>query len=372
MVRQIVCFSEKSDSKKAFFDIVSQIKDAGEGRKPSLIVFCAPYITFSDCANDFKQFFPHSVTIGMSTFVAFSSAGFSKNGMAAMAIFEGIEVSEGTLFEVSHYPMRHKESIEKAVSRLSSLNNTICLEFTTAFQNCEELVQDTYRAVLEKEGIPIFGGTAGAAPEFTETYVSLNGVSYTEASVFVLIKNLNGKIRLYKENIFKPTKHFFTATDVDCDERTVYEYDNTTAAEAIASAIQVSVEELPNIIGSYPVGRIHGDIIYITDTAKVWPDGRITYYARIYNRTRLVLLEADDVDKVWNETAMRVHNDGKVSFSLIFNCLGRSTMFFNKGKFKDFNDKLSREYGSFIGFSGYGEQLNYEHQNQTLIMAVFE
>ena len=372
MVRQIVCFSEKSDSKKAFFDIVSQIKDAGEGRKPILIIFCAPYISFTDYANDFKQFFPHSVTIGMSTFVAFSSSGFSKTGLAAMAVFEGIEVSEGTLFEVSHYPMRHKESIVKAMSRLSSLENTICFEFTTAFQNCEELVQDTFRAVLEKEKVPIFGGTAGASPEFTETYVSLNGVSYREAAVFVLIKNLQGKIRLYKENIFKPTEHYFIATDVDCDERTVYEYDYTTAAEAVASAIQVPVEELPDIIGNYPVGRIHGDIIYITDPAKVWPDGRITYYARIYNRTRLVLLEADDVDRVWNETAAKVHMDGSISFSIVCNCMGRSTMFFKKGKFADFNSKLTGEYGDFIGFSGYGEQLNYEHQNQTLIMAVFE
>lgn len=44
---------------------------------------------------------------------------------------------------------------------------------------------------------------------FVTTYVGRGGKVYSNRCVFVLIKSLNGKIKLYQENIFKKTNHIF-------------------------------------------------------------------------------------------------------------------------------------------------------------------
>ena len=46
-------------------------------------------------------------------------------------------------------------------------------------------------------------------------------------------------------------------------------------------------------------------------------------------------------------------------------------MFDDESAFGEFVNVL-RNYGSYIGLSGYGEQLNFIHLNQTMILLVFE
>ena len=38
---------------------------------------------------------------------------------------------------------------------------------------------------------------------------------------------------------------------------------------------------------------------------KIFKDGSISYFATIYNHTKMLLLETDDVKRVWNETVQR-------------------------------------------------------------------
>ena len=46
-------------------------------------------------------------------------------------------------------------------------------------------------------------------------------------------------------------------------------------------------------------------------------------------------------------------------------------LFEKQNSFGEFVNML-RNYGNFIGISGYGEQLNFIHLNQTMILLVFE
>ena len=86
----------------------------------------------------------------------------------------------------------------------------------------------------------------------------------------------------------------------------------------------------------------------------------------------MLLLETDDVKRVWNETVQRVKNDFQnPSFTISINCLSRSRLFEKNNTFGEFVNML-RNYGKFAGISGYGEQLHYVHLNQTMVLLVFE
>ena len=370
MIKNVIAFSNNEDAASAFEEVKDTIKRAGS---PLLIIFSSVVKDFEFYTKKFALNFKDTQVIGATSSTIFSSCGVTERSISALAVYDGIECFGGVLFEIKKNPMKYAPTVEEAVRKFKNLKNIVCLEFSTSLSFCEELVQDTYRSVLEHRQIQVIGGTAGSEDMYAPTLVSLDGEVFTEASVFVLIKNLGGRIITYKENIFKATGHFFTATDVDCDERIVYQYDYKPAQEALALALNVPVSEIKEELRERPVGRITGKEVYITDTRSFNDDGSITYQARIYNRTRLALLEVSDPEKVWNETAANISYEvPNPSFTLCVNCYGRTLYFKKNGIFDAFVSKLAGEYGNVFGITGHGEQINYEHFNQTMVLAVFE
>ena len=122
----------------------------------------------------------------------------------------------------------------------------------------------------------------------------------------------------------------------------------------------------------HPMGRLVDGDIYITSADQIFEDGSISYFSRIYNHTKMVLLEPDDMYRVWRETSQRVTDFiPKPSFSFAVNCFLRTMLFENENCFGEFVNEL-RKYGKFTGLSGYGEQLDYIHLNQTMVLLVFE
>ena len=370
MIKNIVAYSEEQDQDKAFKEVKEKIDSGGV---PKLIIFFSPAKGFVFFSKNFRSAYKKATCIGSTTYVSFSSAGNSNNALEALAVYDGIELSSGTLFEIDHYPMHYAQSIENALTKFKDYKNTVCIQFSTAKGMCEELVQDTFRYVLERRKIQVVGGTAGGENTDAKNYVSLDGEVYNNASVFVMIKNLGGKIITYKENIFKPTKHYCMATDVDCDERRVYSIDDMPSTDAIAMMLNIPPDKLPDVIHDHPFGRITGKDIYITDVDKIMPDKSITCFARVYNRTKMVLLELDDIEKVWKETAENIKKEiPNPSFSLVIQCYVKSKRTEKLGVENSFCEKANKEYGNYIGMSGFGEQINFEHFNDTSVVVSFE
>ncbi len=370
MERCVVALTSSSVNEEAYSEIQTQL-DIHEAN-PLLIVFFAEADMLWFFAQKLQQRYPQAVVIGSSTYVNYNSEGYSHCGASVLAINSGIEVSAGALFYIDRHPSMYKEHIRIALEKISTYENTCCLEFMTAFGKGEELVLDTFEESLAETGITVAGGSAGASIDRKETFVALNGDIYQNTCVFVFIHNLNGKIGFYRENIFKPTSYRFTATYADCEERTVMEYDGEPAADVISRALGVSVKDLKKELSLHPMGRIVDGSINITEADEVFPDGSISYFATIYNHTKMLLLETDNVKRVWKETVNRVKNDfEKPSFTISINCLSRSKFFEDNSIFGEFVNVL-RNHGKFIGLSGYGEQLNYIHLNQTMVLIVFE
>lgn len=371
MQRCVVALSSSSDGETAVAEVVKKLNSQSE--KPKLIIFSSNTEMFWYCSDALKKIYSDTTLVGTTSYVNFGTDSYSHDGLCAMALYEDIECSAGVLFDVDRHPSNYMVHVKNALEKLSSYENTCCLEFTNAFTNGEELVIDTLEYCLKDLNIPIIGGSAGNSTGNSETIVSLNGEIYKNTCVFVFIKNLKGKVYVTRENLYKPTKHILTATDVDCEERMVYEYNGKPAADIMAELLNTTLDELPGILSKHPVGRIVGKDIYISESGEIMPDGAITYYSRIYNQTKVALLEVDDMYAVWKRTAQEIKNViPEASFAITVNCSSRSKYFEEENTFKDFNDFLKQEYGTFWGMSGYGEQISYNHMNQTMIIVVFE
>lgn len=370
MERCVVALTSSSVNEEAYSEVQTQL-DSQEAT-PILIIVFAEVDMLWFFASKLQNRYPDAVVIGSSTYINYSSEGYSHCGASVMAINYGIEVSAGAVFDVDRHPSMYKAHIKQALDKLSSFENTCCLEFVTSFGKGEELVLDTFEEVLEGTGIRVAGGSAGAPAERRESFVALGKDLFKQTCVFVFIHNLEGKIGFFRENVYKPTAHRFKATYVDCEERLVVEYDGQPAANILAKTLNVPMEKLGENLFQHPMGRLVDGDIYITSADQLFEDGSISYYSRIYNHTKMILLEPDDMRRVWRETAQRV--SGEImhpSFSISINCFLRTMLFENENCFSEFVNEL-RRYGRFIGVSGCGEQLDYIHLNQTMVLLVFE
>jgi len=359
--------SKNSDPKAAISESTSALKN------PKLILFFSGVDAFSHYAREINERFPDAISMGATTFAAFCKEGAYKDTLMVIGFEDGIQCEAGLLEDSAKYPLKYVDRVEKCAAKFRKPENTICLEFSSALISCEELVLSTINAVLSKNKIPVFGGSAGDRGNAQKTMIALNGQVHQNACVFVIIENLGGKIRLYRENIYKPTQHFFKSTKVDVRKRIVYEYDNKPAAKVMADALGVTIRELPKYLDSYPLGRIIGNEMYIVANNQIVNGNGMEYHARIYNNSQIVLLEPDDYKNVLQSTLDNVRQDcSRPSLSLMVNCLARSMLFESNGDLNDFATTVGGSLGNFVGFAGYGEQLNEQHFNQTMVLAVFE
>lgn len=371
MERTVIILSDSSDRNLAVENIVASISN-NQG-KPQAIIYFSDFENFEFYSETLHEKYPDTEVIGSTTYVNFTNDGISHYGISVLAIFSGIECSTGVLHDVSTFPMRHVSQITNAVSKLSSTENTCCLEFTSAFSNGEEIVLDTFEEGLKDTGIQLAGSSAGAAENVYQTRVALNGNVFNNSCVFILLHNLDGRIFIHRENLFKPTAKTLVATDVDCENRVVYEYDEEPAADAIAKALEIPLEKFEEEILLHPVGRVSGSQINITSNGRVQADGSIVCYSKIYNRTRVAVLEFGDFENAMFELSGAIIAKTKEpSFAIGIECISNSMILEKKKLFGKLTKTFSENFEKYIGISGYGEQVAGVHLNQSTIVVVFE
>ena len=348
-------------------------KIASQNSCPKIIIFFSDYNDLWYYAKLLKETFPEATSIGCSTCMNFSIEGYCEKGLSVMAIYNGVECSSNLIYEVSRHPKNYSRHIRDALKSLTSTDNTCCLEFTTSGFRCEELVLDTFEEILCGTNIKVAGSTAGSNIDEKTSAVALNGDIYVESCAFIFIHNLQGKIQLYRENLFRPTTHQLRITDVDCEQQRVYEFESKPAAEVLCNLLNVDKANLLKTLKTNPIGRIEGDNILISEAKEVMPDDSIVYYTRLYNMTRVVLLEIDHFDSVWDETQKHMKKLlPNPSFTIAVHCTSRTKLLLEQNRFDDFTKRLSDIVGKYIGVSGYGEQIMYNNLNQSLVLICFE
>ena len=232
----------------------------------------------------------------------------------------------------------------------------------------------TLNAVLLDKNIPVFGGTAGDPGTASGTKVSLNGRVCEKSTVFALIHNEKGMVRIFRENIYEPVNgHVLTATKVNALTRTVYEYNHRPADLVYAEELGVPVDQITKYFDTNPMGRVVGDAMYITANCALTDNHGITYHARVYENSRVEVLKPADYKQIVSETMEEIKREiPHPSCSIMCHCLARTLLFDGEGYLQEYARTMGSVLGEYIGFSGYGEQAGEQQFNQTMVVAVFE
>lgn len=343
-------------------------------RSPKLILYFSPTDKFQAYTQLLQEKYPDSICMGATTIASICKDGAFTTDLLAVGIEDGIHCSADVLEDADTYPIKYVDRVIKCAKQSNSRSNSICLEFTTALRRAEESVLSTLNSALQDYDIPVFGGSAGDDASGKATYVALNGKVYENSCVFCIIHNESGPIHIFRENIYKPiTGNILTATKVDYVNRTVMEYDHQPAAKVFARELGVSESEISKYIDTNPMGRIIGEDMFITANCAPTPDHGMTYHARVYNNSRLVVLEPADYRTVIEETKEHIRLEvPKPSFAIMCHCLARTLLFSGDGYIQQYAQEMGQVLGDYVGFSGYGEQLGRHQFNQTMSVIVFE
>lgn len=349
--------------------IKNAVKEAtSDFGNPLLIIVCAEVSIFSDTIKIVSEKYPKATVIGTTGYYL-SYGGANEEGMVLIAIEGWISISADTIENVSKYPVLSIEKVRNSVKKINAgEENTVCLEFCTGN---EEVLVSTLNSILKKNNIKLIGGTSQGVNENLEKLVALNGNIYNDAAVYVFIKNLNGKIKTYSENIYKDNNERMLITKVDELDRRIIEIDGKSAEDVYCEKLNISHDDIEKYSMRNPLSRVIGDDTFIT-AINYNEKGGLQCFKRINKNDTVTIMELDDYEKIVDDTCNKIKEDfNKISFVLSFNCIVRYMLF----KDLDYIDTYSRKMqslGNHLGIITEGEQYINQHINQTMVCVVFE
>ncbi|MBR4225078.1 MAG: FIST C-terminal domain-containing protein [Oscillospiraceae bacterium] len=352
-MRQIVGWSPSGDIKEALKNI-----DA----KPSLLILYSDKEHFETNVQQLDQLFPGVPSIAAP--VVFYSRSFSEGGLGVCALY-GVNAVTGVMRNVSTAPVTDIGELKRNCNAVSAgIDDTVCITMCTGNDAC---VLATIYGVMRHHGIHLTGGTVRAGLP-----VAVNGKVYYDAAAYALVKNLGGRVKVYKENLYRPVgDQRYIASRTDPSKYYIGELNGRPAKLVykellhIVDDAEVSQRTLRN-----PFGRIVGKDIFIVSISGVLGDG-LTCYRQVSDSDVLTLLELKDIKTIVQQTVDKIHNDmPSVSGILSVNCVFRQQLFENNGYLQDYLDEMS--FAPHCGFFGYGEHYNGQFVNQSMSCAVFE
>ena len=357
--------SMKADVTSAVQEVISSVNN------PNLLILLCSYEHLKNASEIISKSFPDVNLIGTSTTSYFESESSDKR-MVLISFGEDADTEVGILRNLSTAPLMDIATMEKKVTRLGTCNNDmVCLEFCT---NDEERLVSSMNVALEKAKIPLVGGTIFGYPEGATGYAMLNGVLYSDACCYALIKNKSGKIRTYSENIFGPMECAKThiATKVNLAKKELISLDGKAAADVYCEDAGVSKSELVDNILVSPLGRVIGDEIFITSPYAIGNNGSLISYKKINENDSIQILELKDYEAIGAETRKLIADENsKISFVFSVNCIYRHLLYTQRNYLTKYLTDM-KSVGLHIGIIGGGEQYKKQHVNQTMVCAVFE
>lgn len=375
MKRCLIAHSSKKNGVSAFAEILDQLECNGDNSEPILLIFASDCDNFGWYSKMLSDQFYTATVIGLTSLELYAQGRVLRGGISVIAIYEGITVSSGVLLEASRYPKRYSSVIEEAYREIGTDENTAVIEFNASEIASEELIMDTFDSVIGDTGIRMIGGTAakGMNP-VRPSAVSLDGTVYLDATVFVMVHNEMGRIDIIRENIFESTDHFYVATDVDVRNRRVYEFNHQPAAGVVAKSLEVTVDDFSENVFFHPLGKVASDELSVVGFDKVYEDESVSFFSRIYNQTKVYLLKpVSSLENVWQNTSYRMHKSiENPAFSFAVSSYSRTRYFNEIGVNDEFAETLQSNFGDYMCVSVQGEQMDYEHLNQTMLIISFE
>lgn len=297
--------------------------------------------------------------IGMSY-----QTGVVENGVGVIAFLDGVTAVANVLEQASTMPIKYIQRLEQDIQALGgSSRDTVCIDFCSGNDAC---VLTTIYTALRKRNISLVGGTGD------QGRVAANGRVYQDAVAYALVRNQNGRVKTYKENIYHQLGNYrFVASNTDRANYILGALNGKSAKQVYKDILHVSDEEILTRTFQNPFGKLNGDDTCIVSIKEV-SGNALTCFRQVNDSDVLVLLELGDYRAIVKDTISMIQRDfPKVSAVFSVNCLFRYLLFTQNNYMQDYLNDMGR-LGNHAGVVGYGEHYNNRFVNQSMTCVVFE
>lgn len=339
------------------------LKEAVKGlNNPQLIMLLSNNEQFELHVKELAKLYPNVPSIcciGMSY-----SKTIVEKGVGVIAFYDGVSVKVNVLEQVSVMPVKYIDRLEQDVKKVNGAQeDTICLDFCSGNDAC---VLTTMHTVLKRRNISLIGGTCDAKK------VSVNGIIYEDAAAYALIKNNNGRVKAYKENIYSQKGNYrFIASNTDKSKYIIGSLNGTPAKQVYQDILKITEDKILTQTFKNPFGKINGDDTCIISIKEVNGDA-LTCFRQVNDSDVLILLELGDYKEIVKNTIRQIRQDfPKISAVFSVNCLFRYLLFTENHYMKEYLNEMAA-LGNHAGLVGYGEHYNNRFVNQSMTCVVFE
>lgn len=355
-MKQIIGISRRGDLQEALRE--------GKITSPALLVLLSSAERFEEHVSQLEAAFPGVPSIGCIG-MSYSSQVIEK-GVMVVAYTEGVTATANVLEQVSSMPVKYIRRLQQDLEKVKpSAQNTVCLNFCSGNDAC---VLTTMYGVLKKKGVSMIGGTGD------DGRLSANGKIYEDASVYAILKNHAGKVKIYKENIYQPSEEYQYKLIASKTKKTDYligELNGKPAKQMYTELLHIDEKEIESQTFKNPIGKITGNDTSIV-SVKGTVGNALSCYRAVNDSDVLTILEAKDTFRIVGETIAQIRQDfARVSAVFSVNCLFRYLYFQQNGELQKYLDTMGT-LGNHVGLFGYGEHYNDQFLNQTMTCVVFE
>ena len=338
------------------------LQEATQGlRDPQLIMLMSNPRQFEQHVQELEKLFPQVPSIGC---IGMSySTQVIESGVGVVA-YSGVTAAANVLEQVSVMPVKYINRLEEDVKKVNaSQKDTVCIDFCSGNDAC---VLTTLYSVLRQKNISLVGGTGDAGK------VSANGVVYEDAVAYAIVKNNNGRVKTYKENIYHQMGNYsFIASRTDKANYIIGELNGKPAKQVYQDILHVTEKEILTQTFKNPFGKINGDDTCIISIKEV-NGNALTCFRQVNDSDVLILLELGDFKETVRNTIRTIKQDfPRPSAVFSVNCLFRYLLFTENNYMNDYLREMSA-LGNHAGFVGYGEHHNNQFVNQSMTCVVFE
>ena len=351
-MKQFFCMSQRGDLAEAVKNLYH----------PQFIMLLSNNNQFEAHVAELEKRFPGVPSIGCIGMCY--QTGVVENGVGVIAFSDGVSAAANALECVSTMPVKHIRRLEQDMQRVSGgSRDTVCIDFCTGNDAC---VLTTMNNALRQRGISLVGGTGG------EGRVSANGRVYQDAVAYGLIRNLNGRVKTYKENIYHQLGDYrFIASNTDRANYILGSLNGKPAKQVYKSILHVTDEEILTRTFQNPFGKINGEDTCIISIKEV-NGNALACYRQVNDSDVLILLELGDYQAITRSTIQQICQDfPRRSAIFSVNCLFRYKLFSEHNYMQAYLREMAA-LGCHAGFVGYGEHYNNRFVNQSMTCAVFE
>ena len=287
-----------------------------------------------------------------------------ESGVGVIAFLDGVTAAANVLEEVSVMPVKYISRLEADIQKVNgSERDTVCIDFCTGNDAC---VLTTIHTALKRNKISLVGGTGDAGK------VSANGKIYQDAVAYAIVRNLGGRVKTYKENIYHQLgNHRFIASNTDRANYVIGSLNGRPAKQVYEEILHVTDQQILTQTFQNPFGKINGDDTCIISIKEVQGNS-LACFRQVNDSDVLILLELGDYRAITKETIQTICREfPKRSAVFSVNCLFRYKLFSEQGYMQEYLQEMAA-LGSHVGFVGYGEHYNNRFVNQSMTCVVFE